>query len=216
MITLVGFAASNYYNKVKLALLEKNIPFSEQLNWATKDETTLMASPLGKVPFLMTEDGPLAESQVIMDYLEAKYPATPLIPSDPYAAAKVRELCTFLELHLELVARRLYPFAFFGKPKDEAVAAATKKELVRNIAAFSKMTQFSPYLAGAEFSMADCAGLVHLPVLQMVGKAVYAEDLLADLPIKPYLELLSQRSTVQKVNADRKVNQAEMANLRRV
>ena len=29
MLTLCGFAASNYYNKVKLALLEKSVPFEE-------------------------------------------------------------------------------------------------------------------------------------------------------------------------------------------
>jgi glutathione S-transferase len=216
MITLVGFATSNYYNKVKLALLEKEVPFSEQLNWATKDEATLLSSPLGKVPFVMTDNGPLAESQVIMDYLEAKYPAKPLIPADPYAAAKVREICAFLELHLELVARRLYPFAFFGKPRDEAVAESTKKELIRNIAAFAKMTKFSPYLAGDHFTMADCAGFVHFPVLQMATRAVYSEDLLTELPIKPYLALLGERSTVVQVNADRKANQAEMAKLRKV
>ena len=31
MITLCGFAASNYYNKVKLALLEKGVAFEEEL-----------------------------------------------------------------------------------------------------------------------------------------------------------------------------------------
>ena len=31
MLTLCGFAVSNYYNKVKLALLEKGIPFNEEL-----------------------------------------------------------------------------------------------------------------------------------------------------------------------------------------
>ena len=31
MLKLCGFAASNYYNKVKLALLEKGIPFEEEL-----------------------------------------------------------------------------------------------------------------------------------------------------------------------------------------
>ncbi|MFX7832924.1 glutathione S-transferase N-terminal domain-containing protein, partial [Acinetobacter baumannii] len=30
MITLCGFPMSNYYNKVKLALLEKGIPFTEE------------------------------------------------------------------------------------------------------------------------------------------------------------------------------------------
>ena len=46
----------------------------------------------GKVPFLRTEQGALCESQVIVDYLEAAYPAVPLLPADPFAAAKVREL----------------------------------------------------------------------------------------------------------------------------
>jgi glutathione S-transferase len=113
-ITLCGFAVSNYYNKVKLALLEKGVDFQEELNWATKDEATLAASPLGKVPFVRTEHGPISESQVIMEYIEDRYPAHPLMPADPYQRAKVRELVQYLELHLELVARRLYPQAFFG------------------------------------------------------------------------------------------------------
>ena len=33
MLTLCGFAASNYYNKVKFALLEKGVPFQEELAW---------------------------------------------------------------------------------------------------------------------------------------------------------------------------------------
>ncbi len=211
MLTLVGFSVSNYYNKVKLALLEKNVPFDEQLNWATKDEPTLAKSPLGKVPFLMTEHGPLAESNVIMEYIESAYPAHPLMPSDPYLAAKNRELSTFMELHLELVARRLYPFAFFGRERDEAVATSVKKELTRNIAAFAKLAKFSPYIAGDTFTAADCAAFVHLPMISMASKAVYGEDLLAALPVKAYVALISERATAQKVNADRKTNQAEMA-----
>ena len=112
MLTLCGFSASNYYNKVKLALLEKGLPFTEELAWV--GETDRSASPLGKVPYLRTPQGPLCESAVIADYIEAAHPDHPLIPADPYQAAKVRELITFLELHLELVARNLYPQAFFG------------------------------------------------------------------------------------------------------
>jgi glutathione S-transferase len=211
MLKLCGFAVSNYYNKVKLALLEKDVPFSEDLNWATKDEATLASSPLGKVPFIVTDAGPLAESQVIMEYIEAQYPAKPLIPADAYEAAKVREVCTFLETHLELVARRLYPFAFFGKERDEAVAASVRKELTRNIAAFAKLTKFEPFIAGPTYTMADCAAYVHLPVLSMACKAVYAEDLLAALPTKPYLAMMGERESSRKVNADRKINQALMA-----
>ena len=44
MLKLCGFAASNYYNKVKLALLEKGLPFEEELAWV--GEVDLAASPL--------------------------------------------------------------------------------------------------------------------------------------------------------------------------
>ena len=114
MLTLCGFAVSNYHNKVKLALLEKGIPFDEQEVFPIPTPGLLEKSPLGKIPYLETEDGVLVESQVIMDYLEARHPQPPLMPADPYRAAQVRELMTFLELHIELVARELYGEAFFG------------------------------------------------------------------------------------------------------
>jgi glutathione S-transferase len=88
MLTLCGFAASNYHNKVKLALLEKGVPFEEELAWV--GATDASASPLGKVPYLKTPDGAMCESAVMLEYIEQKYPQNPLIPADPFAAAKVR------------------------------------------------------------------------------------------------------------------------------
>ncbi len=128
MLTLVGFAVSNYYNKVKIQLLEKGVPFQEELNWAAKDEPTLACSPLGKVPFLRTAQGPLCESAVIAEYVEDAYPQTPLLPADPYARAKVRELVAFMELHLEMVARRLYPQAYFGGNLEQSLIDPTRTE----------------------------------------------------------------------------------------
>ena len=58
MITLCGIPLSNYYNKVKLALLEKGIAFNEEYAAThSHDEGILAASPLGKIPFLRTEQG---------------------------------------------------------------------------------------------------------------------------------------------------------------
>ncbi|MFM7332010.1 MAG: glutathione S-transferase family protein, partial [Brachymonas sp.] len=123
-ITLCGFAVSNYYNKVKLALLEKGIAFDEEVVMTkSTDPAVLAASPLAKIPFIRTPQGALCESQVIVDYLDAAYPAVPLMPADPYAAAKVRELCTFIDMHLELVVRDLYPQAFFGGTVSESSQA---------------------------------------------------------------------------------------------
>ena len=51
-ISLGGFAASNYVNKVKLALLEKQIPFTEELAIPSQGSAFLDDSPRGKVPFV--------------------------------------------------------------------------------------------------------------------------------------------------------------------
>ena len=210
MLKLCGFAGSNYYNKVKFALLEKGVPFEEELVWTDRSPELLVRSPLGKVPFLQTEHGTLCESQVIMEYIESAYPEKPLLPADPFGAAKVRELVTFMELHLELVARELYAEAFFGGKVSDEVKARTKKLLSRNAKAFAKLAKFSPYVAGAEFTMADCAGMVHLPLVSITSKRIYGEDVLADLPVREYGRMLGERPAAQRVNADRKVNEEQM------
>ena len=208
MLTLCGFSASNYYNKVKLALLEKGVPFQEQLAW--EGQTDLTASPLGKVPYLLTPEGPLCESAVIADYIEAAYPTPALVPAQAFAAAKVRELITFMELHLELVARNLYPQAFFGGTVSEAAREKVGIQLEKNIAAFAKLASFAPYVAGDSFSMADCAAIVHLPLVSSATKAIYGRDYLAELPVRDYLARMAERPHVQRINADRKTSTAEM------
>ncbi|MFN4118657.1 glutathione S-transferase [Acidovorax sp.] len=208
MLTLCGFSASNYYNKVKLALLEKGLPFTEELAWV--GETDRSASPLGKVPYLRTPHGPLCESAVIADYIEAAHPEHPLIPADPYQAAKVRELITFMELHLELVARNLYPQAFFGGTVSDAAREKVGAQLTKNIAAFGQLTRFSPYVGGDSFTLADCAAIVHLPLVSSATKIIYGRDYLSDLPMREYLARMGERPHVQRVNADRKSNTAEM------
>ena len=210
MLKLCGFAASNYHNKVKFALLEKGVPFEEKLVWTDRSAELLACSPLGKIPYFETDKGILCESQVMLDYLEAAYPEKPLLPADAFAAAKVRELIAFMELHLELVAREVYAEAFFGGKVSDEVKARTHKLLVRNAKAFAQLAKFAPYVAGAEFTMADCAGMVHLPLVSLASKAIFGEDVLAGLPVKDYVKMLSERPAAQQVNADRKANQELM------
>jgi glutathione S-transferase len=209
MLKLCGFALSNYYNKVKLALLEKGVPFEEELVWADRSEALLQNSPLGKIPYIVTERGPLFESQVIMEYIESAYAQQPLLPADPYEAARVRELITFMELHLELVAREIYGQAFFGGSVSDETRERVHKLLKRNAKAFGRIAKFAPYIGGDSFTMADCAALVHLPLVGMASKLVYGEDVLAEYPVRDYTKMLAERATVQKVNADRKANEAQ-------
>jgi len=149
MMTLCGFSASNYYNKVKLALLEKGVAFEEREVWT--DQVDKATSPLGKVPYLLTPMGALSESTVILDYLEQQFTEVPLVPADPFGAAKVRELATYIDLHLELVVRNLYPEAFFGRTVSDATKETVSKTIKKNVAAFASLAKFEP-LSRALFS----------------------------------------------------------------
>ena len=212
MLTLHGFALSNYYNKAKLALLEKGVPFEEKYNGLKdKDEAMLAASPLGKIPYLTTEQGCLCESQVILEYLERVHPEPALLPGDPFAAAKVRELVTFLDWHLEMAARQLYPSAFFGAPAlSESNAGRIRREIEQKIAGLRRILKLSPYAAGDTFTMADCSAFADLPLVGIATKTIYGEDLLlaAGVDYKPYVKFIGERPAAQKVAADRKAAQA--------
>ena len=50
MLKLHGFAVSNYFNMVKLALLEKGLDFEVKVVHGSQDPDFLAISPRGKVP----------------------------------------------------------------------------------------------------------------------------------------------------------------------
>lgn len=207
MLKLCGIPLSNYYNKVKFVLLEHDIPFEESLvGLPIRDAGVLADSPLGKVPFLQTEQGALCESQVIVEYLADRYPDKPIYPSDPFAAAKVRELIATLELYLEWPARELYLEAFFGGTVSDGTKGHVEKQLPRAIDAFRKMAAFSPYVLGDTFGFADMAASIHLPLIGLATKTIYGRDFLLDAGVdwKAYVQKVGERPAAQRVAEDRK------------
>lgn len=210
-LKLCGFSGSNYYNQVKLQLLEKQLGFVEELVLTGTGAPELVdRSPMAKVPFLDTGRGCISESIACAEYIEATYPQFPLLPADPLAAARVRELVLYTELHLELPARELYSQAYFGGKVSEETQERVRKLLVRGAAGYAKIARFAPFVAGAAFTLADCAAIVHLPVVSGACKLVFGEDLLAALPVKDYLKAMGERPAVRKVNDDRKADTQRM------
>jgi glutathione S-transferase len=210
MLKLCGFRISNYYNKVRIVLLEKGIAFEEDATQVPKQTDAYLArSPMGKVPFLELDGGQrLSESQAICEYLEEAYPQKALLPREPLARAKVRELILHMELHLELVARRLYGAVFFKGEISDGAKSAVEKDLVKGVRAFRTLARFDPYVAGPELTLADCAGFVHLPLVSLATKLAYGRDFLEDLPqLRPYIRMLAERPAFHRVNEDRKAAQ---------
>lgn len=213
MIKLCGFRVSNYHNKVLIALLEKGVPYEEDCTVTPSQSDAYVAlSPLGKVPYAEVDGARLCESEVILEYLEDAHPQKPLLPKAPLARAKVRELVTVIELHLELVARRLYGAVFFGGTVSDNTKQSVEKDLAKGVRALKALARFEPFIAGAEFTLADCAAAVHLPLVSLSTKLAYGRDFLEEMPqVKPYLKLIGARPSIAKVSTERKAAQEEMA-----
>jgi glutathione S-transferase len=213
MIKLCGFRVSNYHNKVRLALLEKGIAFEEDENCrpSQKDEW-LARSPMGKVPILEVDGATLTESQVICEYLEDAYPEKPLYPKDPIARAKVRELVTHIEWHMEMVARRLYAQAFFGGTVSDEVKQSVAKDIARGARTLKALVRFDPFFAGKELTLADVTAFIHLPLVSLSTKIVLGQDALEGVPqVKDALKMLRARPAFARVDEDRKAAVAAMA-----
>jgi len=206
MIKLCGFRISNYHNKVRIALLEKGVAFEEDENVKPSQEGDYLAkSPMGKVPYLQVNGTRIRESSAILEYLEDAFPQKPLLPKDPIERARVRELVIFIELHLELVARRMYGMLAGGKPVSDETRQRVEKDLGKGVRALKAVVKFEPFIAGKELTIADCAAFVHLPLVTLVTRNFFGRDFLEDIPqVKPYLKMLGERPAFAKVNEDRR------------
>jgi len=204
MFKLYGFAVSNYYNMVKLALLEKGLPFEEVTFHPAQTPESLAISPRGKVPVLGVDAGYINETAIILEYLEQSEKATPLLPSDPFERAQVLAIAKEIELYIELPARACYGEAFFGVTLPEAIKEKTRTELLLGFAALGRHGKFAPYVAGDSLSVADLYFLYSVPLACAVGQKLFGIDLLAEMPqAKALLERLEQNPHVQKIAADK-------------
>lgn len=207
MLTLHGFPYSNYHNMVKHALMLKGVPFEERIEYPNTP-SLLEVNPVGKVPALTTEAGTrLAESSVMLDYLEEAYPEMPLYPTSAEARAQVRQLMKVAELYLELPARRLLP-ATLAKAevpqflKDEVLAT-----LERGVKGIQTLAKLSPYLAGERLTMADIHLRYALAIPRLVGPSQLDWDIVAAVDGLPqWYELVSDSDISRKIDADMAAN----------
>ncbi len=208
MLRLHGFAVSNYYNMVHLALLEKGLAFDTVTVYGNQSPDFLAISPRGKVPVLQTEHGYISETSAILDYLEELGEGRPLLPVEPFARAQVRALMREIELYIELPARSCYPEAFFRNPVEPAIKDKARGELQAGIATLKRHGRFTPYVAGEQFSLADLYFLYSIDLASAVAK-VLGFDLLEDFPAaRALLERLQQNPHVQMIAAQKEAGMA--------
>ncbi|WP_122573961.1 glutathione S-transferase family protein [Pseudomonas viridiflava] len=208
MLKLYGFASSNYFNMVKLALLEKQLPFQEVPLFGCQNPEVLAVSARGKVPVLGTPDGFISETDVILRYIEETCPDRPLLPADAFVRAQVWTVAKEIELYIELPARVCYAEVIFGgRPTPPDLKAKARRDLIKGIAALAQRASFAPYVAGEQFSVADVYFLYSIDLAQQVGERLFDLDFLGDMPkAQALLERLALNPNVQRVAADKEAD----------
>jgi len=181
MLVLHGFPISNYTNMVRAALLEKGIEFEAVADAPSQDPGFLAISPMGKVPCLQTDHGYLVETPAILDYLEEIHPEPALLPADPFARAKARELAQALALYVDLTARKGIA-VLFGREVPDHVKAGMRRDLPKGLAAIARLAKFSPWIAGESFTYADLVGYYAFQLAIRISAPTIDLDPLAEIP----------------------------------
>ena len=209
---LCGIAVSNYYNIVKLALLEKQIEFEEVVAPPSQEPEFLAHSPMGKIPYIQHGTLSLSESQAILFYLELLQPCPRLYPTEPAHGARAQQIHQFIDLYIDSAARKLLPAAFFGAPVDDATIEQVGSNLKQRVQALSQIAEFAPYIGGENLTHADLAAFMTFHFAQSVMARLSDIDPLARLSgVGAYLDLMAQRDSCQQVLTDQQAALAQLS-----
>jgi glutathione S-transferase len=161
-LALYGHAFSSYTQKVLIALYENGTPCEfRSIGPDTPEHSAewLKRWPLRKFPLLVDGERNVAETSIIIEYLQLKYPGpVRLLPADPMAALDVRFLDRFFDLHVMSSMQHAVDGALTRDPvkRQDGMAFAVKK-LDLAYAWLEGHLAGKTWAAGADFTLADCA-----------------------------------------------------------
>ena len=136
-------------HSVRLVLMEKDI--NVEINYVTdenKPEDLNTLNPYGKLLTLIDRDLVLYDSQIMMEYLDERYPHPPLMPVDPVARAANRQL-------RYRISQDLYSLAFDIENGDQLLSEKSKKLLKDNLLILAPIFDQFKYFMSDEFSLVD-------------------------------------------------------------
>ncbi|MDF0541973.1 glutathione S-transferase family protein [Sphingobium sp. H39-3-25] len=162
MLELIGHPFSSYTWKVLIPLYEKQAACTFRVTGPDQPETmtTLMAHwPLGKFPLLIDGDRSLAESSIIIEYLDRILPQAPrLIPQDADAALDVRFMDRLFDNHVMAPMQAVVnEYLIDADSPDAARITRAKAALDTAYDWLEARLAGKTWACGEDFTLADCA-----------------------------------------------------------
>ena len=150
-MTLFSSSTCLHSHMVRLVLAEKGINFDiQEVDTADTPEDLKDLNPYNEVPTLVDRDLVLFDPQVIMEYLDERFPHPPLMPVDPVSRARNR-----------LMLRRIERDWLALLPQIDAASGKAaenlRKALRDSLTAVAPVFEQTPFFMSDEFSLVDCA-----------------------------------------------------------
>lgn len=162
MNVVYGALISPFVRKVLMTLDYKQIPYElVQVPPHSTDMPFAKISPLGKIPAFADEYVHLADSSVICDYIEHKYPQRALYPKSPVERAKVLWLEEYADTTLMpllgpgLFFERFIAPAFYRRAPNQALIDASLKAIPAVLDYLEPQIPQHGFIAGPDVTIAD-------------------------------------------------------------
>jgi RNA polymerase-associated protein len=186
-MTLYSGALDIYSHQVRIVLAEKGVTvdvLNVDANHPCEDLAEL--NPYNSLPTLVDRDLVLYRSNIIMEYLDERFPHPPLLPVYPVARAKSR-------LMMHRIDNDWYSLLARIEGDDAKDADAARNELKNGLTALTPIFSNMPYFLSEDFSLVDCCIgplLWRLPALGITLPS-------SAKPIMTYAETLFDRDAFQ-------------------
>jgi glutathione S-transferase/RNA polymerase-associated protein len=130
-LELLEHPLSPYAQKVKIALVEKGVPFEAKIPGAIGSgqvsDDFARANPRGEVPVLYVEGQAIFDSTISLEFIEDRFPDPPLLPASPADRARVRMIEDLIDTHYEAITWGLSEINNFKRATGDQAAAMQAK-----------------------------------------------------------------------------------------
>ena len=194
-MTLFSDPICQYSHRVRIVLAEKGVTVDiEDIDPKSVTEEILEANPYGTLPTLVDRDLALYESNVVMEYLDERFPHPPLLPVYPVARAESRLWIYRIERDWCVLIDQI------KASPDGKKADAARKEFRESLVTIAAIFEEMPYFMSEEFTLVDCCLAPMLWRLPELGISLPNNRHVK--PLHEYMERLFERPSFQESLTD--------------
>jgi RNA polymerase-associated protein len=201
-MTFYSDAGDHYSHRVRMVLAEKGVAVEiVDVDPSHKPEDLAEINPYNTLPTLLDRDLVLYEANVIMEYLDERFPHPPLLPVYPVQRALSRLWITRVEKEW---SGRL-DILMAGKGRETAITKA-RKELRESIISIAPIFAEKPFFMNEDFTLVDCCVVPILWRLKHVGIALPERS---TRPLQKYMQTMFEREAFRESLSETEIEMHE-------